>query len=493
MSEQNEQNGINMSKIDMGVLTDLQKEMHGMTKQKSQSEGKEVESVFLYQTTLTSWGTHIPIKMKHAKESNKHVFTANSQFDFLISTIARFTLPPMVLKEQYRDRYQICWPHNIGHNRIKSCELRYDDYLGGYLNSVILDVNSQFFMKKGFDKKYKKMIGSVPALENWDIALPRWPIKVPLALYYSVNKLWAIPLCKCSKTEVKHTINTEDKILNMIRLRCKNKDGTYKLIKPKAKYFKNINKDDEEFEPLELWATYASVNEAEKENHLRRELDYMYIRDFVSITTANPYSYGQNAEIDLVDPRPCLALFWNAENQKARSNRNLSNYTSNSEDLYSGCCPISHVTMKHGTSTRFHEVPSDYFEDDEVFKHFPSAPTEPGYLACSFTYDIEKPKIDIGKSLGKFKTKTIFKMGNTDPYLELEKLINCNQEINDEDDEEEEDLLEDIKEVKDDSDKEKFKIHTTKMVVRKLKFIKGLNGKYEKCKLIDEDRATSRI
>lgn len=489
MSNQTSQQAFNLCKIDIGSLSTFQRELH-----LAKTRKEEVESVFTYQIKKTSWGTHIPVKMDREETSESFVFTANNRFDFLMSTKLRQKLPAIALKDEAIQRgVEICWPHNVGHNIIDEGQLHFDDDQAQRIDPIWLDINSQFFMKPGFDKVYSKMIGSVPALEQWNVELPEWQLKINQPWCYAMDESCAVPLCRCSKSRVSHYYKMKRKIFDLLRVRCKNKnkdtgefDGTYRNIKPSAKFFKNINQDDETLNKPELWAKYAVVNDNEREFHVKREPDYMYIRDIVHVSTSNPQGYGDNADITLVGNQPCLALFWVAQNQKALKYGNLSNYTTNSENVYEGWRPISEITMKHGTSPRFEKMPADIFDEEESLDNFPSAPREAGYFGYSFTHDIDRPNVNIGKCLGDSGTKLTVLLKNTDPYSKLEKLRDVATNDSRLDDELE-DLINDQntnKTYKGDT----FVVHAVMLVVRKLQFIRNPEtGELETCKVADQD------
>lgn len=483
MSKQTSQQAYNICKIDIASITPFQEELHLI-----RDKDEELESVYTYQIKKTSWGTHIPVCMDQEENSGSLIFTTNNRFDFLLSTTLHQVLPPVTLTKEAIDLgVEICWPHNIGHNVINEAQLHFGDDPAQKLIPLWLDIHSHFFMKPGFEKKYSHMIGSVPALENWNVELPRWKLKVPQPWYYSIDQSWAIPMCRCSKTRIKHIYKTKTKIFDLLRVRCKNEDNTHKIVKPIAQLFKNISKDDAILDKPELWAKYAVVNDNERIFHSKRDPDFMYIQDIVHVQTDNPHSYGESASLDLVGDRPCSALFWVAQNNTSLTNGNLSNYTTNSENVYKGWSPISDISVKHGTSYRFEEMSADYFNDDVALDSFPSAPRESGYFGYSFTHDIDRPNINIGKCLGQKKTKLIAQLKNMDPYLELEKIRKNSNEssINS-------DKLKDLinnnggNSITQSGDK--FFLHAIMLVVRKLRFIRNpQTGVLEDCKVTDDD------
>lgn len=483
MSGQASQSAVNICLLDITTITPFQKELHFP----KENEEENVESVFCYGIQKTSWGTHMPVRMKREETSSKLVYTANPKFDFLLSTTLHQQLPAIVLTEQAKsDGIEICWPHNIGHNIIVKGTLNIDGDDAARLDPHYLDIYSQFMMKDGagFENKYKTMIGSVPCLEEWNTELPRYSLKVPQPWYYSWDQSWAFPLCKSSKSEIVHEYEVKSKIFDLLRIRRKCSDGTYKRIKPKAKFFKNIKNDNEKFDKPELMARYSVVNPYEKRSHQHDSGDTMYILDIVHTDSTNPHKFGSNVLINLEETQPCLALFWVAENQTAKKIGNMSNYTTDADNIYGGFHPIDTVSMKHGTSVRFDKMPSSHFADDEAWDNFPSAPREAGYFACSFTYDIDRPNINISKSLGEENTKLILHMKNTDPFLDLDEMRD-NLPSKEESDDDYEEVLDDGT-TESDTAGDKFVVHTIGLIVRKIKFVKDTINKnmgYSKCKI----------
>lgn len=499
MAQQSSQAACNVCKLDINTMTDFQRELHFPPDGAKESK---ISSVFSYQIQLSSWGTHIPVRMDCTTNSENHEFNVDPNFDYLMSTTFRQKIPPIVLNDKYKSRgYEICWPHNLGHVLCEHGEFRCDSGLSGIVNTQILDCHAQFFMKKGagFREKYMNMIGSVPALEEWNTELPGRTIKVPQPWSYGMDPSWAVPLCRSSKSRWMHTYKFKREILKVLRVRRKKEDGSYKYLKAKAAFFKNIKSDSDQLDQPELWARYAVVNEFEREN-VRSNPEYpspMYFTDFVHQKLPNKVSYGTYADVTTDEIQPCVGFMFVAQNCASLAKGNPCNYTTNSDDVKRGFHPISTVSMSHGTAHRFNEIPSDLFSDEEAWYGFPSAPCEPGYFGCSLTHEIGRAIIDIGKSLSAINTKFKFKIDNTDPNLRLDyirKQKNGGDEDEDLDDVDEE-LTEDATSHigSNVTGNDLFYIHMIFMVVRKREFLRGIDKSpdghfiYDKCRIVDNN------
>ena len=137
----------------------------------------------------------------------------------------------------------------------------------------------------------------------------------------------------------------------------------------------------------ELWGRYVQLTDTEVEYYKCISSRVFYIRDIVSCDSINPCTYNNISEVPLHCTNPCLAMFWAAENRDSTSIHNYSNYTTNTEDLYSGWDPITNNTLKYGTVVKFDNMSSDHFSISEPRHHLPSGPCDAGYHAYSYAWD----------------------------------------------------------------------------------------------------------
>lgn len=438
-----------------------------------------VESHFSANCKRMSWATHIPVNMECKNESNTLIYTCNSKFDFFMHCYMRTTFPALEVKDSVKERYQICWPHNVGTNICKEGILRYDDDTAQTIDNVWLDISGQFFIDPGFRDLYNTTIGNIPCLEEWTTSLPEYPTDVPQPWYYSKHISLAIPLCLCSKSRVTHTYTPRLKIEELLRIRVMKNykdviadDGN--KIKPiwvpgkfNAKLIKGIPKDGLIATP-ELWGRYALVTDEERKWHRTASSSIKYIQDIVRISSDNPKTYGQTEDLKILTTTPCLAMFWVGENMDATKHRNRSNYTTNSEDVYAGWNPCKNASLMIGIGYRFKELPSDHFDRMEPWYYFKSPPTEPGYNACSLSFDPNNLDNDVGITFDQNYSLKV-KLGDTCPFLKKPKTIGTldDEFIGDNELIEPEELkIHD--EVVPTSGSNEFKIHVRLLVMKKL-------------------------
>ena len=146
-----------------------------------------------------------------------------------------------------------------------------------------------------------------------------------------------------------------------------------------------------------------------------------YIKDVEICDADNPGQYGSNVEVDLRCTNPCLAIFWKAENMTAKQYNNYSNYTCNTNDLYSGWDPISTNTLKHGGKIKLNNMTSDHFNIAESRKHGKSAPCENGYHAHFIAWQSHKFNGQVGLSPSALNTKLLCKLTHQDIYNDDEE------------------------------------------------------------------------
>src|SRR5438270_1548625 len=122
-----------IAKLDLDTISQFQRELHD---ESPSGEGDGVTSNFLREFRKTTWYTHLPAKLKCNVDGNDLVYTANNTFHYLMYTYMRQFFPALRVKEKYRDRIQICWPHNAGTNGVDSAQLKFDDETPQSIDSV---------------------------------------------------------------------------------------------------------------------------------------------------------------------------------------------------------------------------------------------------------------------------------------------------------------------------------------------------------------------
>lgn len=455
----------NVLKIDLDSLSGFQKILHLpsniINNDSNQENHEEIDSRFSVIFDKTSWSTHAKVAMSRSDgEMGKVVFTANKKYDFLFNCEMRTVFPELKVKEKFCSTTQICWPNKPGHNFIIEGQLLIDDDIANSIDNVWLDIYSQFFMDPGQGKRnsYNQMIGNIEFLTSWTSYLPEFPITIRQPWFYCFHESRALPLLQSSMNTISHVYTLRTDIKDMLRMRVKRKVGGYKEIKCNTEYLES----PKNIPTPELWGRFAQITEAERNWH--KSLDRtLYINDVISTKSDNPKSFGQKETVRLHALTPCKAIFWVAENYDANSNRNFSNYTTDTDDISRGWNPCSTASILYGGSSRVPELPNDHFELSEPMNFFPSTPEEAGYNAYSFAYNPSSLHADTAIVLEGLNAILSLKLGNTNPFANP----GIKEEIYSEDSEVI--PIEALDDTTESSLSPKFIVHVKMLVIKKLK------------------------
>src|SRR4029078_1540407 len=241
-----------------------------------------------------------------------------------------------------------------------------------------------------------------------------YPINIDQPWFYGDDTSNAFPIFyRHSQCRAKHHYVFRRKISELLRMQIL-KNGEWEDVHPSS-YMSCLNYGRSiTIQNPSLWGRYAFITDQELETHKCRPKSDIYIRDVEICDLENPNVFGSSAVVPIQCKYPCLAMFWKAENLDATALNNYSNYTCNTDDLYSGWDPISKTSLKHINTYKFKDLDSDHFNIGESRKHFTSSPSEPGYHAYSPSWDSTKYHGEVGTVFKQ--SKLICKSANNDLY-----------------------------------------------------------------------------
>jgi len=372
---------------------------------------------FYREYQLCAWYSMVPARMPGVEDGDDIVYVPNNTFHFLTFSDLRSFFPPLRVKASHKDKVQICWTHNIGTGVIDRAELRMNDKVFHSFDHVWCDDFFQFNMKPGFRRSHFLAVGSIKQLEEWSTHLPAYTTNVQLPWWYSDDPALALPLhycCHPSNIKVEHRFRFKRRISELLRMRIY-KNGAWVEIKPNFAYLEGARAETKIPTP-ELWGRYCYIHSNELEWHAKEGNLSFYVKNVLSADSPNPYDYNSCADIELRCDNPCLAIFWQAENYESSKNRILSNYTTNTGDLYSGYDPVLSTSMSYNGVPRLQDMPSDHFSIAEPRKFFLSPPCETGYHAYAFGVQPFGFDPDVGVVLSVHKAVLSVKIADTDIY-----------------------------------------------------------------------------
>lgn len=390
---------LNVAKEELESLTDFQREIHVAT-----VTDRDIMSRFYRPFVKSTWYASTLEKLECMPGTEEFIYKVNPSFDYLMYTYLRSVFPGASVKEEWKDRVEICLTHNVGHNIVNNAKMKHNDDILQTIDNVWLDIYYQFYQDAGAGKReaHNISVGNLKSLTEWSSHLPAKPINIDQPWFYSQYPALSFPIFQSSQDKISHIYKFRLNLSSLLRMRIKTAKGTWKHVTPIFKYL-DIPSDAHMSNP-ELWGKYALLSKPERDMYSTCS-DYkkrtLYIRDVINCDSTTPKTLNNKETISLKCQNPCLAMFWLAENDKSTSLNNLSNYTTNTFDLSKGCDPIVSTTLKYGTSEKLSDMPSDHFNLAQARKHFPSAPNEEGYHALSYAWDSTNYDGDIGVYLDK--------------------------------------------------------------------------------------------
>ena len=410
-------------------------------------------------------GNHIKIRLEQMPVKDGEVkYTASKKFDNLWKLEAHVTLLPIKVKEEYKKTVTICYHHNLGHNILYEGECKLDNEHYQALDSVYMDLHSQFFVKKR--ELYNRMIGNIPCLEEWNTELPGLPLIVPQPYSFSRNTRVSIPLLKSTNNTVTFEYKVRTKLTDLLRMRVLLKDGTYKILPVcNLKYLDTRNATSI---PIpEMWGRYSEMTDEER--NWRKSIDMktgepnkqiIYIEDVEKVSSKNPISIGTKETLPLAGGAPAKHIFWMA----SLTDAGFSNYTTNKNDLYRGYNPCAKASIKYGSSDRVEEANNCHFDLSECYDFsWENTPCEAGYNVHTYTFnpnDIQNA--DTAVNLKECGATLTVLLGDTNPF------INKDEEKEYYNDDGEVIPIEALEDHQDESKKDKFIVHVRTIVTRKL-------------------------
>lgn len=331
-------------------------------------------------------------------------YTVNNNFHYLLYTYMCYKLPAVRVKNLFKNIIKIAWCHNVGTNIITDAQFGENDTPYHTMDNIWLDFYFQWYQRGGAGKRdaHNFGIGNIKYLEDFSTSLPSFDIDVDQPWYYSLDPALAFPIFyKSVLNKAEHIYTYKTKIVDL--LRCKMYVNDEWIDAPKdADLNKYLIFENSTFKlpAPQLWGRYANVSHDEidyykncvfkdakdKEGKKIRYRNF-YIFDMKSFDAPNTLEYGAIAKSSITSPNPLLALFFGAENEDAKMINNHSNYTTDTQNIYTGWDPIKHSTLFYGGVTRFKDLPSHHSTIAESRHHFPSAPNEAGHHAHSYDWD----------------------------------------------------------------------------------------------------------
>jgi hypothetical protein len=328
--------------------------------------------------------------------------------------------PPIRVKEEYEGKIEICYPHNLGTNIIVDAVLKYGTDELPHLDSKYCDAYFHRFLKPEERLSHNWGIGNKPTLENWTSFLPADETNVKLPWFFSRDPSVALPLYYCDKLPATMVFTFKRNLSDLLRMRRVLDDGTFENMKIDKKYLM-LPKDDATTLPKpELYGIYIKLDPEEVNSYKcsTRDEKYgdFYFQDIICCSSQNSQKFGSKIEKDLSGDGICNGIFWMAENTTSTEHGNISNYTTDANNLYDGYNPIEWTTLTAGGTAIFKELSTNLLSQS-LSDVFPGRPSEEGILGWSFCENPTSLDPTVGVNMKDVKFTITCMIRDRDPFL----------------------------------------------------------------------------
>lgn len=396
---------------DIDSITDFQKSLYNNSTSDninltSDNETDDVNTRFSCAVEKYGWSSHTKLKMVHTIENDEIVYTASKNYDVLFDAEIHIQLLNISVKDDYNNLVRICYPRNLGHNICNKGQLFIDSVYHQSIDSKLLDIKSQFYMKSGSGKRelYNNMIGNISELTEWQTSLPSKQLLVPQPYHYTRNTRVALRTLKSSVNTITHRYKFKTKLSEIIRMQFRSHtDEEFKDVPCNMKY---LDSCDHVLPTPILKGKYALMTDTEREWYKNIKPCVIYIEDIFT-ASSKPVQPNDKVVIPLNCKSPTKGLFLLVQKVKDTENGNLSNYNNIKNGI--------EVDLKYGEDYKLEKYGLVDFIS-ESWNSFPSAPCEPGYIGYSFGFEPNTLNSDTAIVFDKLNTSLHVKIRNDEIF-----------------------------------------------------------------------------
>ena len=325
--------------------------------------------------------------------------------DYIRDVWVRTELPEV----RSREGFQARWTRNIGHNLIFEAYLHFNDLTVNKLTSYHLDFLAAFLIPEGKVNGYNNMIGNIPVLTNpyeefantgaisatSNVALPRWPLNIPLPFYFTRDPHDAIIQAACPFNDVRITIKFRNwrELLIVDKISVTNNGIVTEAAGGNSNLDVSLENTNLHLQNVQVWAHYAVIPNGDREK-IGEEADIDTIIEQVQtipITQIAPTAQPQRG-VDLRFAHSIRALFFAMRNTTVPSE--FSNYSTHIPMGVQGAAgiifrpvgssdPIARAILSYENVDRVN-MPSDYYTMVAPYYSATRIPDQTGYHLLSY-------------------------------------------------------------------------------------------------------------
>ncbi len=357
--------------------------------QKSYYENDEVEARFYPHSRKIGWNNNMEIRLDCKKnKEGEYTIEISKQFHFIKGLYMVVELPKIEVADKYKNVIKLAWTGNLLHHIHGEATLSIKKKAVCKLFPRFLDVDRVTRVEDVYD--YDANIGNKKSLTSYATCLEPDILNMNPPWFFSLHESKALPLySECfegSNIEIIQKFNLD--ISKLIKIEGFTEDGWVK----KDFHNKYLKKGS----PLkiakpEMWGRYTNVGKKElelrKEGEKKSNIVIEFI-DHIDVDTHESKRYGETATIGLNSSNPVIGVVWMAQNQEAQKYNDLSNYTTDSNNLTHGKNPCITSQIMYVTSSRVSKRKHYHFDRIYPKLYFGHVPIDPGY---NFYFWNDKP------------------------------------------------------------------------------------------------------
>lgn len=373
-----------LARLDFDSYRPSQKQFHEGT-----TPEDAVESRFFYNKKKFPWSA------KHwevctASSFNKSVkYHINHNFHILLCSVLRIKLPRIEVAEKWTERVRVCWPINVGLNIVEQANLSFGTKPAQTINDIWLNIYLQYFVDK--QDLFSEMIGNRKGLQDWKENHEEAYLNIPQPWCYNPSQVCSLKLLLCKNSPVTHDYRFRD-VKSLLRIQML-KDGKWEYIAYNKDYFVGTQEELNIPTP-ELWAGYSYIDNIETTVSESLKKEWIYSISIKENSKIIPSSMPVRNRLQT--DKECSAIFWVAQNDAAKSNKQYSNFTNNPEDIYNGDNPFKTMNLLYGEDKRVRDKPADLSSELEMYYNAKSRDIHKGYNMHAIAYNIHDIDHDIG-------------------------------------------------------------------------------------------------
>jgi len=383
-----------------GNKADTSSAQGGDDEYEDDEELEGINMIFYSDILPIKWYSLNPRKFETVPSETEMKFSIASGFDYLCYSYTKINIPPLWVKDEYAGRYRFAWCYDLGYRIMPEATFIVDDVELDYLNVDAIIAYNEHFVDT--NESYQRDVGNIPELVDWSSEHAGTTIQPPQPWFYGRRSETAFPLFRMNSVATcHHKYQLDNHISHLLRMQ-EMVNGTWVDIHVDISVLSGYSNEGKIPQP-ELWGTFGKIDDKELAyNQCERPVETAYIENIVSIVSGNPKIYGAKDDIPLAYTAPVKAMLWMAQNRSAAIYNNHGNYSSDSDNLMRGKCPIYLNTLRYGSKTpKFREMESLHFQGPLTRPHFPFQPKRPGLLGFAFCQMPSAIGIDVGVLLDK--------------------------------------------------------------------------------------------